>query len=421
MKTRQFEVFLSHHSGPGGAAARVMSHIMMKLFKGSVFYDVDWKDYHGVIFDAIKLSNNMILMYSTESLCRSWVIGACVAAYQKNLPMQTVVLDSDCPSNRQYSADIDCSKADHHVPKAETNAESTAADDISINFEPDSSALRAHGVCKNDVAPALVKLISHKPVHFNLKDEEGLKLMVNSTFADMPSTNLGQLEYVVREFFVDKKHFSDEWLKKGSTMLVSSDHDDMEATSVARLLHCLLTANISALKTALAPVSNGQLVVDMGARLAQLAIHLDYDLAPEEYKKMVSTDSIAVVIVLVTGHTMKSVPQLARLGLAYKYKKEIQPVPIIMGKTFEFPNESTYAKLEAGKTLSLGSNPSESLAEFAGELVTLTDVRQAVSHTLSFFVTFIDLKGAGLGEIQTGLVTVMQRSAMVLAGVGTGA
>merc|ERR1719498_1806451 len=48
------ELFICHHGGAGGSAARVLQMIFAKIIKGPVFYDVDHLPHYGVIFDNIK-------------------------------------------------------------------------------------------------------------------------------------------------------------------------------------------------------------------------------------------------------------------------------------------------------------------------------------------------------------------------------
>ena len=43
------------------------------------------------LIDSIKVSNNLLVVLGSETLCRTWCIGAIVPAYRKSIPMQSVI------------------------------------------------------------------------------------------------------------------------------------------------------------------------------------------------------------------------------------------------------------------------------------------------------------------------------------------
>merc|ERR1719353_2403855 len=87
----QYAVYLCHHAGAGGAAARVFHSMLLKAIKGRVFYDIDNLPNDTLLIDAIKVSNNLVVVMGSETLCRTWCSGAIVAAYRKSIPMQSVI------------------------------------------------------------------------------------------------------------------------------------------------------------------------------------------------------------------------------------------------------------------------------------------------------------------------------------------
>jgi len=81
-KMSTYQVYVSHHAGAGGVAARVLHFMLEKTIGGSIFYDIDNMENSTAIIDAIKVSKNLLVLLGSETFCRTWCIGAIVVAYR---------------------------------------------------------------------------------------------------------------------------------------------------------------------------------------------------------------------------------------------------------------------------------------------------------------------------------------------------
>jgi len=409
LKMRNIEVFLSHHSGGGGSAARVMHVVFLKLMKGkTVFFDIDNLGYFGVIFDAIKMSQFVVFMFSSESLCRDWCIGEIVAAHQKNLPMQTVVMSEIVELKKDGK-------------KGSQTGTSDADVEVSLNFEVDGSTLRPHGVAQADIHPAIVQLMSLPSITFDMSSSDKLSTMLTEILVKRPRTELGQsIDSVVDSFFGGHE-FKAAAIRPKSSVLLMCDHDDTEAIAVSRLFQLFISAKLSQIRIGVEATGSGgpkmrnSAVSGLGAAHAQLASFDDVDLSADDYCTLVKSNGIAALLVCITSHTMKSIPQLARMGLVHQYIPEIQPIPIVIGQTFNFPSDALLTKIEQGQVLPLGPDPEGTLAKYAGEPVSLKSIKEAMQHTLGFFIAFVAVATLDSAHLRNTTMLVMRRVADIMS------
>merc|ERR1719182_1006020 len=86
-----YKVYVSHHAGAGGVAARVLQLMLEKTIGENIFYDIDNVQNSTAMNDAIKVSKNLLVLLGSETFCRTWCIGAIVVAFRNSVPMQSVI------------------------------------------------------------------------------------------------------------------------------------------------------------------------------------------------------------------------------------------------------------------------------------------------------------------------------------------
>merc|ERR1719353_1782798 len=177
----QYAVYLCHHAGAGGAAARVFHSMLLKAIKGRVFYDIDNLPNDTKLIDSIKVSNNLVVVFGSETLCRTWCIGAIVAAYRKLIPTQTVIFTDPLPEETVCG--------DAHGPGNRYVKRSFMASNAKRTksmVEVDTTPLRGHGVDQRFVHPAIQTLMSLEPTMLNLRDESTMKTNFQTILDAMP-------------------------------------------------------------------------------------------------------------------------------------------------------------------------------------------------------------------------------------------
>jgi len=153
----------------------------------------------------------------------------------------------------------------------------------------------------------------------------------------------------------------------------------------------------------------------LGMQHAKLQSYDDVDLAADDYCTLVKSNGIAALLVCITSHTMKSIPQLARMGLVHQYIPEIQPIPIVIGQTFNFPSDALLMKIELGQVLPLGPDPEGTLKKYAGEAVSLKSIKEAMQHTLGFFIAFVAVATLDSAHLRNVIMMVMRRVADIMS------
>merc|ERR1719201_3665 len=371
----QYAVYLCHHAGAGGAAARVFNSMLLKTVRGRIFYDIDNLPNDTKLIDSIKVSNNLVVVFGSETLCRTWCIGAIVTAFRKSIAMQTVIFTNPSPEETVLPEGL---SASGYVKKSFAASNSKAKKSL---VEVDTTPLRGHGVDQNFVHPAIQALMSMDATMLNFRN--GSK--VNTDFEDIlgamaPNTcdRATPVRDAVTDFF-GPATASD----LSGTMLILIDHMDGDAVAACRFLRSVFSQKAACLQ--------------------------DQDIAPNEYAKIAKNQSVETVIFLFTNNTLKCGVQLARFALLWNNKPSVHVVPLVVGLTFDFPDPDYFMDLQIGKVLALGPNPTQSLASFAGDTVSLKMIADSMTHVMYFLVIFINVANLKQGELNQATADTLDR------------
>jgi len=89
----RFAVFLCHHKAGAGALARFVKMILAKHSPSRVFLDSDQLEDLALIFDAVRQSQNLVVLLSPELLKRMWCAGEISTAHSNGVPIIPVICD----------------------------------------------------------------------------------------------------------------------------------------------------------------------------------------------------------------------------------------------------------------------------------------------------------------------------------------
>jgi hypothetical protein len=371
----QYAVYLCHHAGAGGAAARVFHAMLLKAIKGRIFYDIDNLPNDTKLIDSIKVSNNLVVVFGSETLCRTWCIGAVVAAYRKSIPMQTVLFTNPLSEETICAA----ASGSGYVKKSFVSSNVKGAKSL---VEVDTTPLRGHGVDQRFVHPAIQALMSLDTTMLNLRDESKLTTNFQFILDTMPrnSCDRGVPVDVVVSFMFGPATTS----SLPGSMLILIDHMDGDAVAVCRLLRSVFSQKCTCLQ--------------------------DQDIAPQDYAQIVKNQHVETAIFLLTEKTLKCGVQLSRFALLWKNKPSVHVVPVVVGLTFDFPDEDYLYDLQLGKVLSLGSNAEKTLASFAGDTVSLKVIADSLTHVMTFLVIFINVANLKQRDLEKAMADALDRA-----------
>merc|ERR1719171_599693 len=82
----------------------------------------------------------------------------------------------------------------------------------------------------------------------------------------------------------------------------------------------------------------------------------DQDLLPEDFNKAVRSGQLHNCVFVFSKDSMKSPVQLCRLGMIVKATPGTTMIPIVIGITFDFPDEDFLVKLQVGDVIDMGPN-----------------------------------------------------------------
>jgi hypothetical protein len=372
----QYAVYLCHHAGAGGAAARLFHSMLLETIRGIIFYDIDNLPNDTKLIDSIKVSKNLVVVFGSETLCRTWCIGAIVAAFRKSIPTQTVIFTNPSQGETVLPERLFASQ---YVKKSFFGSNANGKKSL---VEVDTMPLRGHGVDQKFVHPAIQALMNMDATMLNFRSESKMNTSFEDILGAMPPNTCERgtpIKRALTDFFGPTTP-SD----LPGTMLVLIDHMDGDAVAVCRLLRSVF--------------------VQKGLSCLQ-----DQDIAPNAYAKMAKQQNVETAIFLFTENTLKCGVQLARFALLWNNKPSVHVVPVVVGLTFDFPDSDYLVDLQLGKVLGLGSNPTESLAGFAGDTVTLKMIADSMTHVMTFLVIFINVANLKQSELNKAMADALNR------------
>merc|ERR1719498_1734388 len=379
MRMAAYAVYLSHHSGHGGSSCRVLHKVLLSVVKGNVFYDIDAKEDLGMMIDSARNASNMVVAFSSETLCRPWCIASIVAAHRKGTPIHTAVFAHPRPEDTVCSAIADsCKMRATFSGRFEKSRPAL--------FEVDTCALRGYGVSQQDVHPALQAVTAVEPVFMHFLSEEscGVQGLLEGLVGIERAMHVADATQKLFQSKARCSQLSNAGFKVEESMnLIMSDPFDADAIAVSRLFQSVFSGR--------------------GCWIE------DQDLRPSEFATVVRTGKLRNTVFVFTENTTKSIPQLGRLGLLHTYQGEMHMVPVAVGNSFEFPDQDFMLKLETGKG-EIGFDAMGRLANCAGGQVTLKQVCNGLSHVMRFLISFVNVPGLTGRPLEQCLLDVLTRA-----------
>jgi len=382
LNTISYSVYLSHHSGNGGTSTRLLQWILNKTVPGKVFYDIDNAASLSVLIDAVRLSNNVLTVFGSETFCRPWCLASLVCAYRRGTPIHRVIFVNPLAEDTVVTSATDGSEkyARTFTGKQADKARSPA-------FEIDTFCLRGYGLSQDDVYPAIQALTSVQPILLNFlkrdktnrEVEELLSGMVKIYSSVAPATD----ELFSSCSLTQKYANGDAKAKAGNVSLIMIDHLDGEAISVSRLFASVFSRTGNWLE--------------------------DQDLPASAFATVAESKPTNAVFVF-SANTHRSPSQLARMGLLRKRQPETYMVPVAVGVYCDLPDEEYFRRIELGTALDLGSNPVQLLSTLAGGDVTLRDVSIGLSHVMAHLISFVNVPVLPLSSLDKVLNDILARA-----------
>jgi len=376
--TYSHAIYLSHHSGVGGAASRVFHRILTATVDGSIFYDIDNMGDVGRMFDAVLVARNVLMAFGSETLCRPWCIGAMVAAHRRGIPMSTIIFTNVTPEETVCIAPPGYKYTKPHTQKSFQSSRA-------VTFEVDTYVLRGYGLDQEQVGPAIQTLTREDPTCINFRSQSNLIANLGEIFEGMAGTlklkipaNQATKSFFISEEILGQHRDGCGSIREGNLPhqpnLILCDHCDGEAVAVSRFFMTVFGKKGSWLE--------------------------DQDMPSKDYATIVRAAQPSNCLFMFSRQTSDCVAQLARLALLVKCHPEMHMVPVVSGVTFDFPDEDFLRMLETGGVLNLGPDPQQLLTALAGEVVSLKQIVAGLTHVMSFLVSFINFPQ--LTEKQSG-------------------
>jgi hypothetical protein len=351
--------------------------MLLKTIKGRIFYDIDNLPNDTKLIDSIKVSNNLLVVFGSETLCRTWCIGAIVAAFRKSIPMQSVVFTDPLQEETICGALYRSA----YIKKSFGSSMNAKGKKKKSLVEVDTTPLRGHGVDQNFVHPAIQSLMTLDPTMLNLLKQTNMTRDFQTILDCMPhgTCERGTAVDVVVSSIFGQATTPD----LPGSMLILIDHMDGDAVAVCRLLRSVFSQRGTCLQ--------------------------DQDIISNEYAKIAKGQNVETAIFLLTEKTLTCGVQLARFAILWKNKPSVHVVPVVVGLTFDFPDDDYLKDLQCGKVLALGPNPTESLALFAGDTVSLKNIADSLIYVMMFLVTFINVPNLKQGDLNTAMADTLDR------------
>jgi len=381
MKTVSHAIYLSHHGGNGGTSTRVLQNILNKVVQKSVFYDMDHQSMWGVLFDAVRVSDNVLVVFGSASLCRPWSIAAVVCAYRRGTPLHRIIFVNP-KSEDTVAGDMGRTQSGNSL---RTFTGKVPDKSRSSTFEVDTFMLRGYGLDQKDVHPAISAITCVDPILMNFLSEHKVNVDVNECLQGMVGLKTkASVQSATEELFRAYKVSQTPVTCPPKGNLIMIDHTDGEAVAVSRLFSSVFSL--------------------IGHWLE------DQDLSTQAFAETVRGGNLLNVVFVFSQNTHQSLSQLARLGLLYKRQSEMHMVPVAVGVTFDFPDEDYFKKLEMGTALDFGGNPSERLSTMAGGDISPKDIAHGLAHTMSYLVLFINVPDMPHHTVSKALTDLLSRA-----------
>jgi len=273
----------------------------------------------------------------------------------------------------------------------------TSVKHSAATFEVDTITLRGHGISQNMVHPAIQELSKEPPIQMNFCGEAKLNGNLEAMFARMPPTSIQYLSSVLgvtENFFSSSKvlaRYKDASgaitpanLPPNGCNILLCDHADGEAIAVSRYFQSIFSTKATWLE--------------------------DQDMTAQDYATVARNGKPSNAIFMFSQNTHMSAVQLSRLGLLIKVHPEMHMVPVVVGVSFDFPDEEYIAQLEGGTLLNLGTNPAQKIIGMAGDEVSFVDMARGLVHAMSFLICFIDVPRLSQKNGQQAVLDILSRA-----------
>jgi len=376
MKAISYNIYLSHHCGNGGTSTRILQRVLMQRMK--IFYDVDYVGFMGLLFDAARVSDNILVSFAGETFCRPWCIAAIVCAYRRGTPLHRVIFENP----RVEETVVAGVGTSGHIKKTLSGKYSKKKNCM---FEVDTYSLRGYGLNQDDVHPAIQALTAVDSNVMSFLNEQRCAMSLESMLNNMAKVRA--LGFQVDDLFracnksVD---FRQGKVPRTGISFVMIDHLDGEAVSVSRLLTSTFSRNGDWLE--------------------------DQDLSASDFANLVKNGNPLNAVFVFSQNTLSSASQLARMGLLHKTHNEMHIVPVAAGTTLEFPDDDYITALEVGTVLELGSDTRGRLSALAGSDVSLPEVKNGLLHVMNFTIVFANIAAIPLTSMPKVLNDVITRA-----------
>jgi hypothetical protein len=199
---------------------------------------------------------------------------------------------------------------------------------------------------------------------------------------------------------ITNKFFDSDPSTVSSAICLSCDPVDPDAVCVSRLFrHILAEIMAEAVGPAAATVNSAA-----REQIQKLNLVQDIDLDAMTFAGMVQGNKIAAVVVIITGGTYTSTPQLLRLGFHQQYNTAgFRPHPVAICETYTLPDAKIVEDIQEGKVLALGPNPKATIKAFLNEDISFARVAMALSQVIEARVYMCNCPFQTVGTIKQTL------------------
>jgi len=357
VKLQRYHIFISHHKGAGACLARLLKHTLEKETQRRIFYDCDDLSNLGEIFDAVKQSENLLVILSGETLCRPWCIGEIVTAHHCNVHM--VPLRVGCASEVADETDKFVSL---------TGAEKQA---IFSGFE----VLRPFGILPEHVEPAVEHLLKKAALSLSSTctttefRDTVMKLGVEFQTKGLLEPIVDPVAWCKRRMTGKAKRDSFTVSKVASgagTVLIMSEPGNPDAAAAGHFIRIVLQETL------------------------QDDIGLDVDVDDDNFSEAMKSGGLRAIIWVVMASTFSSAGQLARLTIVYHHRPQAQVLPVVIGDGITFPTKN-YVDALVDEELELSPELAKKL-DMKGLSSQQTAV--AINRVFNSIATFVNIQQA---------------------------